>query len=151
MASDCIDALPSFERASTARSSSASASTPRGAFGTPRGHERLMLRERDRKSCAEVPRLRLESDRSSSSGFTSRSELEPPPQSREVQDLCREMEAMRHVIQKDLAEMQGTWVQLKEAVAAAGGTCRERVLRRQVWNRSFEVSRLPSFHVMQRA
>ncbi|CAJ1336290.1 unnamed protein product [Effrenium voratum] len=117
-----------------------------------RGHERLMLRERDRKSCArdpgepdgslrdeqeaEVPRLRLESDRSSSSGFTSRSELEPPPQSREVQDLCREMEAMRHVIQKDLAEMQGTWVQLKEALEAlaasafCGARCGTEALRR---------------------
>eukprot|EP00434_Breviolum_minutum_P021328 symbB.v1.2.018819.t1/scaffold1516.1/size114181/7 len=109
-----MDEVPplSYDRQSNASQLSTARSSNGGLTarsGTPRDHERRPLKElpRSRWALNDVPRLRLggqmASPRSSSSGvYTSRSELFEPQSSvsasgsnREVQDLCREMEAMR--------------------------------------------------------
>ncbi|CAK9004401.1 unnamed protein product [Durusdinium trenchii] len=119
----------------SARSSTERGLTTGSRHGTPRDHERRGLEElRERRAGAsprkvpeDVPSLRLGllSPRSSSSDVTSRSELFEPQissgeKSREIQDLCREMEAMRHVIQQDLAQMRKTWTDLQVSAASAG-------------------------------
>ncbi|CAL1127105.1 unnamed protein product [Cladocopium goreaui] len=119
----------SASQLSTARSSNGGLTA---RSGTPRDHEWRPLKDLPRSRWAnsnDVPRLgSMVSPSSSSSGiYTSRSELLEPQSStgsnREVQDLSREMEAMRHVIQHDLNEMRGTWANLKEALAVSQDGC----------------------------
>lgn len=132
-----MDEVPplSYDRQSSASQLSTARSSNGGLTarsGTPRDHEWRPLKDLPRSRWAnsnDVPRLgSMVSPSSSSSGiYTSRSELLEPQSStgsnREVQDLSREMEAMRHVIQHDLNEMRGTWANLKEALAVSQDGC----------------------------